>query len=239
MEHGQFDSAPQQRDPRIIFEDLEEIAKHNDRESSDVEKRLFVTHLIDALQQVDGVYYEHVDDLYHEIRGRVIVRRENPEKAFRAIIEHRPIDIHYRKTFGEDTQETATYYNAAYWNGYGSSVGLQNAFTEGFSHLHGIVTVVGFAQGEHLERHIPEQNDNATHGGTLEYSNNLSLEGSIDYEDIAFLVVRIPAQYMSKENMTDEERELFEGDELPTAVFRGVLMKKNDASSEASSGTVH
>lgn len=208
-----------------ILKELREYAEA-DREFSDEERSIFAKHFLDALHSSPGTYYEDVSDLYHAASGPLVVRREDPIKALELLLKHKPIDVYYRKEFGDDTKaENETYYNAATWNGVGSKVGLENAFIEGFSHLGGIVTVLGF-EPSNLIFHNTDHSEDIRRSTTLNFSNNVSIEGEIEHEQLRFAVVRVPARFLSDDQLTEEERERKDDDNLHF-VFRGVsLMKK-------------
>ena len=208
-----------------ILKELREYSEA-DRDFSEEEKHIFANHFLSALRSVPGTYYEDVGELYWAAEGPLVVRREDPIKALELLVEQKPIDIYYRKQFGSDSKaEEGVYYNAAKWNGAGSKVGLENAFMEGFSHLEGIVTVLGFMPGG-LTFHNSSHSDDIRRTLSLNFSNNLSIEGEIKHEQLRFVVVRIPASYVSDDQLTEEELDRKEEKNL-RFVFRGVsLMKK-------------
>ncbi len=207
---------------------LDELRSYTEtrRDFTEAERHQFASRFIDALHAVPGTYYDNVGELYREATSPLVVRREDPIKALELLLTQKPIDIYYHKEFHSDEKaEGETYYNAAMWNGAGSKVGLENAFVEGFSHLDGIVTVLGFEPGE-IIFHSTTSTEQIRQTTTLNYSNNVSIEGSISPEQLRFAVVRIPARYLSDEQLTLDEQDRKEEGKL-MFVFRGVsLIKK-------------
>ncbi len=207
-----------------ILNELREYAEA-DREFSDAERSVFAKHFLDALHTAPGTYYENVGDLYHAASGPLVVRREDPIKALELLLEHKPIDVFYRKQFGSESKaEDGTYYNAATWNGVGSKVGLENAFIEGFSHLGGIVTVLGF-EPDNLTFHDTGHSEDIRRLSSLNFNNNVSIEGEIEHEQLRFAVVRIPARFISDDQLTEDERDRKDDGKL-NFVFRGVSLVK-------------
>lgn len=219
-----FDSSSLSPEQAGALDEFREYAE-SERDFSEEERKVFAGHFLDALHSTQGAYHENVGDLYQEVSGPLVVRREDPVKALELLLAHKPIDIFYHKEFRSDEKaDEGTYYNAAMWNGPGSKVGLENAFIEGFSHLGGIVTVLGF-EPEGLIFRPTEHTEMIRQTTTLNYTNNVSIEGEVDVDKVRFLVVRIPARYMPEDRLTEEEIDRKEEGEL-RFVFRGVSMKK-------------
>lgn len=219
-----FDGPKLSLEQASALDEFREYAE-SERDFSEEERKMFAGHFLDAIHSTPGTYHENVGDLYQEISGPLVVRREDPVKALELLLAHKPLDIFYRKEFRSDEKAVeGTYYNAAMWNGPGSKVGLENAFIEGFSHLGGIVTVLGF-EPEGLTFRPTEHTEMIRQTTTLNYTNNVSIEGEVEVGKVRFLVVRIPARYMPDDRLTDEELESKEEGEL-RFVFRGVSMKK-------------
>lgn len=100
------------------------------------------------------------------------------------------------------------YVNATRWDQDTGMECLTTAFLEGRTDHHSVVTVAGYAKSALKERTIkPGMDANPLHDGRIV----CSVEGTIEKQDLRFLLVRIPVQRFSEADMTEEELEAFEG----------------------------
>lgn len=173
---------------------------------------------LEYLPEAGGEYFENVTDLYEKLAGESLaVRREDPRAVLAFLEGAAPLSLHQ--------EEDAPYPNAAKWKYEEGSRGLENAFLEGRTHLNGAVTVVGFAP-EHV-REFPLMNEAGEvilpGGRKIDRSNVISLEGEIPKDDVRFVVVRLPAQYVPEHALTEEESEQLAAPASgPRYIFRGV-----------------
>jgi hypothetical protein len=162
------------------------------------------------------------------------VRRENPERALHAVLDNSPIPLSFKENFGSETEGSDPYFNATSWMGFGDVPGLRNPFVEGFSHVEGVVTVLGFTPGEDMLFHAPERVPEKMTDSTIAHEKDVSVSGTIEPEHIQFIVVRIPAKYIHEDELSDAEYDLYDQGKLPF-IFRGVLFTtKWDTSDEVS-----
>jgi hypothetical protein len=109
--------------------------------------------------------------------------------------------------------------------------GFKTAMQEGFSgkDVDGTVKVVITFAGDHLvdRSSIPKDDDLwQTKPGTAQVS--LRGEGTVTLSDITMISFRFPAQYVSEETLTDDERELYDDDKLQFIV-RHYCRERNTA----------
>ncbi|MFZ2832139.1 MAG: hypothetical protein WAZ40_03215 [Minisyncoccia bacterium] len=180
--------------------------------------------VLDAIQNIPGVFFEDVGGLYPLIEGRVLVRRENIETAMHGLLEDKDISI----------DPKGLYPNVAWWDMAHGSEGLKNAFLEGRAHLNGVVAVLGFEPSATLA--IVDQKDIPDEAGVFQGADGADLDrrfvasahGVVSHNDFRFAIFRFPYQYFPEDKMTDAEIE--GGDKNPQGklqfIFRGVYLPK-------------
>jgi hypothetical protein len=180
--------------------------------------------VLDAIQNIHGVFFEDVGGLYPLIEGRVLVRRENIETAMHGLLEEKDISIYPK----------GLYPNVAWWDMAHGSEGLKNAFLEGRAHLNGVVAVLGFEPSATLavvdQKDIPDEAGvfQGADGADLDRRFVASAHGIVSHNDLRFAIFRFPYQYFPEDKMTDAEIE--GGDKNPQGklqfIFRGVYLPK-------------
>ena len=231
---GDADVNPdEKKDVKKVLEDFEHVLK-DDEPTTDVEREIFVHHVMETLRGMDGEYHENVTDIYNKIKERVLIRREHPKNVFKSLLEDKDIPLFFNESFDSEEEGDTSYYNATQWDGAGDD-SLKNPFVEGHSHFGNVVTMIGFDKGDDIVEHKIEGPHNPTEDG-IHYDKNVSLSGNIHPDDIKFLITRIPTRTLKEEDLTEKELERMEEGEV-THVFRGVYFdnKKEEVSHETSS----
>jgi hypothetical protein len=219
-EHISFSTSPpeEHKDYHEVFEQLHAL-KHPERPVTQEERSELVTRVLDALKQVPvGMYCSDINDVYRNIHEPVLVRREDPEAALEAVLNHETVTIPFR-----DAR-----LNATEWDGEDPR-SLRNPFIEGFSHVEGLVTVLGFTKGQDLVKNQANRLADDMKEPTIAPERDVSISGTIHSEDLRFLAVRIPTALVPPEEFTEQERESME-ENVPRYVFRGVLLNGSDSS---------
>ncbi len=191
--------------------------------------RIFLSELLPRMEQVGGVFYENVGDLYRKLPSpEYLVRRHHPESLLPALLEQKDLEIQFDPQQAE--RDGGRYANCAVWHPTAASRGLENAFLEGFTSFNGIVTVAGFHKGKDLN--VEEIPKNMKQIGTLDRHAVRSADGKVHPEDIDFVILRIPAMMMPEDMLTDDEairlEQAQERGEKGTQVFRGFLFPHKD-----------
>lgn len=193
--------------------------KKHSLSSEEVEE--LVSGTIEFLKNSGGIYCEDVSTIYRAINHEIVVRRENPIALIESVSYHEPLELKF--------EGDIPYSNSALWQIKQGSEGLKNTFEEGFSSVAGIAYVAGYEK-----THLSIQKPTSSDVGTTKYSSSgqvLSREhvvashGSVDPDDIDFIVVRIPISYMKEDELRDEEIDGGDNnrDGKLKYVFRGVL----------------
>jgi hypothetical protein len=219
-ENLSFSSPPPEdhEDYREVFEQLHAL-KHPEHPVTQEERSELVTRVLDALKHVPGgVYCSDINDVYRNIQEPVLVRREDPEVALEAILNHEAVTIPFK-----DAQ-----LNATEWDG-DDPRSLRNPFIEGFSHVEGLVTVLGFTKGHDLVKNQANRLADDMKESTIAPERDVSISGTIHVEDMRFLAVRVPTALVPPGEFTQQERDGME-DHVPRYVFRGVLLNGSDTS---------
>lgn len=206
---------------------IKEDKEHND---SETEKTAYA--VLEALRHTNGVVYQDVAEMYPLVHEKILVRREDVSKVMESTLEGAPIELHARGLRP----------NVAWWELSHGSDGLKNAFLEGHTHMNGVVSVLGFEQGEALtvtdQKDIPDEPGAfvGADGSILDRHFVASADGTIPHERVRFAVFRFPYEHFPEEELTDEEVEGGEKNPHGTAryVFRGVYFPK-----EGETPTIH
>lgn len=149
-----------------------------------------------------GEYFEDVNGLYKTLKGQqMLVRRENPLDLTSAITEQKNLDLSF------DTKVKHKYANCAEWNYEQGTDGLNNAFLEGFSHLGGIVTIVGFDKGDLKVEDIAAEHQQLYN---LNRRTVKSAEGSVPVKNIKFIVMAAPISLYPENDLTGQEEEMLD-----------------------------
>jgi hypothetical protein len=189
------------------------------------EARDFTQKTLSFLQELPGAFFENVSDIYSKIDHEIVVRRESPIAIIESLVYEEPLSIKF--------QDGGTpYNNSVLWQVSQGKEGLQNAFMEGFSSALGICMVAGYEKNNLKVEHLESSPDNnitkyTSDGKIMSRNHVVATEGTVNVEDIDFLVVRIPYHFMSEDLLRDEE--IVGGEHNREGkmqhVFRGVLLK--------------
>lgn len=167
--------------------------------------RMLYYALKEEFQDAGGVFLEDMNDVMRRfMRTDMIVRREDPERAIRAIRTRSDLEI----LQDEDKKGDA---NSALWKGEYGSDGLDTALLEGHGQIGGLVTLVGFMPGDALQVTDLPHEKKISRGKDRRHVR--SVEGRVPPADIRFLILRIPGAFFPEEDMTDAERDLLEEDD--------------------------
>lgn len=155
-----------------------------------------------TLLEAGGTYHEDVNEVYEAARGTTfLVRREDPEKVLLALTEHQDLEINPKPTLGQ------IYANCAEWRYDIGDRGLKNAFLEGHAELGGLVTVVGFKKGNDIEI-APVESNQELGSSILDHDLVRAAQGYVHPDEIKFVVLRIPAGYLTEDNMSAREKKI-------------------------------
>ncbi|NBS41628.1 hypothetical protein EBS80_03125 [bacterium] len=181
--------------------------------------------IVNGFVRQGATMHENVNDVYRAFPGnRMIVRRDHPQRIEETLLrgEELPISL--------DAKVGAAYPNAVAWSSYDGLRGLENAFTEGFGHVAGLVAVVGFQPNDQMRVRDVED----LSGGLTGVDRSLirCVAGMVSPDDLRFLVLRLPADRFPIEQMTSTEYEAFEewneqprkGE--PMYIFRGLTFER-------------
>jgi len=208
-------------DSALVFEDFERIEQRHSALAGQ-ERRTFYEHVIDALKRVpDGTYCEDVSDIYNGISGDVILRREHPVKVFDAIFNNTPLRVH--------SDEGAL--NATHIHGAKDVSSLHNPFIEGFSHVEGVVTVLGFIQGDELRKVEANRLNEHMKEKSVVTDRDISIDGLVRPSELVFVIVRLPSQYVPDGELSPAEEEAKEEGKLQY-VFRGSLLNSGSQTND-------
>ncbi|MBI2099316.1 hypothetical protein HYT45_02790 [Candidatus Uhrbacteria bacterium] len=130
----------------------------------------------------------------------LIVRKEYPKTVFDLAKNKDRLKI----KFSETAHGGEEYPNAAIMGG--DLAGLRTPFTRGFGKVEtgAVVMIIGFAPGEHLSvKQLPR--DRYLHYRGRERSNVRMVEGDVPFEDIKFIMLRLPRRLVPEPMMTDDE----------------------------------
>lgn len=198
---------------RKVFDDIRALKKAEMRVTNE-SRSSFVEHVLGALKQVpDGAYCEDINDVYRNIHEPVLVRREDPEAALHAVLHRAHLSIPYKES----------HLNATEWDG-ADATSLRNPFVEGFSHVEGLVTVLGFVTGPDLVHHKAPHLADDMKDASIAPEHDVAVSGTVHTEELRFLAVRIPAVLVPEHELTSRERDAREEENPPRYIFRGVLL---------------
>lgn len=175
-------------------------------------KAEFVTRMIELaieeLQKKGLTYYEDPNEVYRQRWGKMVIRRESPQRLLQSLLKGQDLELAFRGLFGGGGK----YNNAALYEG--SHVDLNTVITtailEGFSKSGGIYTIAAF-DAEAPDIHIDTAGSGQTHrqilGETIDLTKNRAVSGTIHSQDMRFVLLGTIAQRFPKSKMTEQERE--------------------------------
>lgn len=183
--------------------------------------------LIGSLRKTDAVEFSNISQMYSALRGtgKMIVRREDPERVLELTVDETPVAI--------DFPPGERYSNAVEWESGLGSIGLSNAYMEGYGHINGAVTVIGFKRGTLDIVSLPDAEQRFA---GLDRTYVRSVKGTVAPEDLLFVATRVPITAFPESEMTEPEldlldayREFEKNGKKPPAFFvqRGFLYTKN------------
>jgi len=153
-------------------------------------------------------YVSDVNSLYHAFRNQnLLVRREDPLRFLSTTAAGQPLKIEFDPNLADVVGEK--YANCAEWSYDSGERGLKNAFLEGNASLgDSLVFVVGFKPGKDLKVNDISADKKFVHD--LDRTLVRSAEGSVNPNDLMFVVVRVPAKFFPKNEMTGAELDAWE-----------------------------
>lgn len=134
--------------------------------------------------------------------GNTIVRRENPNAVQEMVQSKKPLTI-----YPIDAATGTRYSNCAAWNPSGTS-GLDNALHEGMTDADGVVTVIGFLPP--LEGDLTRLPDATSEFYGLDRHAVRSFMGTLDFNELRFIRVRVPIEAVPEELMNEDEQDLLD-----------------------------
>lgn len=163
-------------------------------------KRELVTETFSRFRELLGEngYTEHTDiaSLYKSLPStNYIVRRENPDRVEQMLAEGESYEIKH--------EGNTEYANSVEWNPSSMENSIENAYLEGYGNKNTIVVVIGIRPNDDLElKHLPESTPDF-YG--LDRRGVRSVTGTVTPDQIAFVSIRIPAQFLPEEFLTEDE----------------------------------
>lgn len=182
--------------------------------------------LVGALRESGAIEFNNVNQMYQALRGiQMIVRREDPQRVLELTVAHESAQI--------DFPPGDRYSNAVEWSSDLGARGLSNAFLEGYGHINGAVTIIGFKKGSLDIQSLPDAEQRFA---GLDRAFVRSVKGEVKPEDVLFVSARIPITAFPESEMTEAELDLLDAyqefqrnGKNPPAFFvqRGFLYTKN------------
>ena len=158
-------------------------------------------------QSKGAEFNENIMDLYKnyaDLREPFIVRREDPLNIV-SLVSGKDLELTFDpEVVGERGDK---YVNSALWphGAVNKTTGLANAFLEGRGAAGPIVMVMGVKQNQNsMEVVVPE--GSMLDVGDLHRQSVRILSGKISKEDLTFVVLRIPKDFINSEDLTDIEK---------------------------------
>jgi len=182
------------------------------------------------LEMAGADYYQNVAELYEELKGSFLIRRDDPTKLMKLATERVPIEI------ASQMRGANPYPNSTLWSRGDAPAALAMAFTEGKAQIGGISMIAGFKKGKELSlKRLPTAEK--THQKRVDEGRAFArfASGTVLPEDLRFLIMRVPLKFFPEELLTEEEDLLFENDAEPgmrkktRMVLRGFLLPKSMA----------
>ncbi len=156
--------------------------------------------LVGALRESGAVEFNNITQMYQALRGiEMIVRREDPQRVLELTVDHAPVKI--------DFPPGDRYSNAVEWKPELGSRGISNAFLEGYGHINGAVTIMGFKKGSFDIQSLPDAEQRFA---GLDRAYVRSVKGEVRPEDVIFVSARIPIAAFPEAEMTEAELDLLD-----------------------------
>lgn len=183
------EKAPTPAIPYKEFSKLEEGDKHE-----------LVTNTFQNLQNLlkQNGYEEftNMSELYKNLPAKdYIVRRENPELIEQLLTHGEGYTIKH--------EGNTEYANSVEWNPNSMERNLENAYLEGYGNKNTVVLVIGVNQNANLQLKKLEESTADYYG--LDRRGVRSVTGAVTPEHIAFISIRIPANMLPEELLTEDE----------------------------------
>lgn len=182
-------------------EEIERIILEGKRKD-EKEKEAYYAYFKKQLEQLGAVEYEQWQEKLQEMEDRdkeLIVRREDPQKLFDALFLKSDLQI-------RPSTEHGIQPNAAML---GSDLsGLRVALAGGFGKVGkgSVVVTAGFTPSENFNvKNIPDDEFINFQGKDRRLAK--MVDGKIPFEDIKFVLLRMPADFFPEDKMTDDELE--------------------------------
>jgi len=112
------------------------------------------------LEMAGADYYQNVAELYEELKGSFLIRRDDPTKLMKLATERVPIEI------ASQMRGANPYPNSTLWSRGDAPAALAMAFTEGKAQIGGISMIAGFKKGKELSlKRLPTAEKNTSKTG--------------------------------------------------------------------------
>jgi len=177
----------------------------------------FAIEIIEAFHEKGLTMHTDVDAVYKRPWGRLLVRRESPQRLVGALVDEKDVELSFRGTFGEK------YLNSAVWDPALRPETLRWAIQEGFSKGGGLFMVEAFdPSGRDL---LIEQIDNPIKqlkvgGEVIDRTTYRAASGKIHPEDMRFVLMGVVTTRFPREQMTEDEVERLEEFEVEMEEWR-------------------
>lgn len=143
---------------------------------------------------------------YHKLEnlGSMIVRRENPITLLEMLRTHKPMELKCNLSDGRKVNNCYKY-----CCGFDIRSCIEGALKGGMSSLHGVVAVVGFKQGKKVN--FEQESSGLERFTADDYDRFVGrVGGSVNFEDINFIILRFPIASYPEEEMNEDELERLE-----------------------------
>jgi len=184
----------QEEKSRRLDEVMELLKKEVDEEKTkELTKEAYSLIKIRFLES-GGVFYDDINEFYHDLRGNFVVRMESPERVVNSVGMHKDLKISPQKDHP----------NVVEWRSEYGSVGLRDAFLEGTGMLGGLITVIGFRKGKGIRVSDVGEEEKEMFG--RERGLVRIAKGKAHPEDMQFVILRLPIECFPEDEITSQDR---------------------------------
>lgn len=222
MRFESFDSANKSKE-HVPSIPLKEFAQLDSDVQSEIVTETF-QELRSALTEHGFDEYKEITEMYRSLPAeQLIVRREDPDTVNKLLNEG-AIEIAF--------DGNVEYANSVEWSPENGPQHIRNAYLEGYGQKNSIVTVIGIHKNDTLSVKKLEDSTQEFYG--LDRTGVRSAKGTVSLDDLHFVSIRIPINYLQESELTENELdERFEYTEFkkagkqpsPVFVHRGFLRK--------------
>jgi hypothetical protein len=194
----------QNDDEKKVVSELTESLKKTllDKKETNEEAVKYIFEMTKELFDKKGWSYYYPDDIKKLCGNRsYIIRRENPEKVIKMVIDNERFSVECDEDVGHK------YTNCAVGEIEFGSKALHNAFLEGRENLGGMVFVNVIKPNKKIELSDVPQDLSFGKIGGYDRTQIKTMEGLVDPEDVQLILVRIPSTHFPEELMNERELE--------------------------------